>query len=132
MDEVIRKYELKSPITDNEVTESVSFNLMFPTQIGPVGDFKAYLRPETAQGIFINFKRLLDFNHVGVCAVFEYFPFRADCHSQRHKLARVFAMKFRRDKASYVFASSQCAKSSISLIRTISLIQSSLKWLTLS
>lgn len=37
---------------------------MFSTQIGPTGDFKAYLRPETAQGIFINFKRLLEFNEV--------------------------------------------------------------------
>uniref|UniRef100_A0A914DM22 Glycine--tRNA ligase n=1 Tax=Acrobeloides nanus TaxID=290746 RepID=A0A914DM22_9BILA len=62
MDDVIRKFNLKSPITGNDVTEAVSFNLMFPTQIGPTGDFRAYLRPETAQGIFINFKRLLEFN----------------------------------------------------------------------
>jgi len=62
MHETIVKYGFKSPSTGNDVTEPVSFNLMFPTQIGPTGDFRAYLRPETAQGIFINFRRLLDFN----------------------------------------------------------------------
>ncbi|KAF7634404.1 AA_TRNA_LIGASE_II domain-containing protein [Meloidogyne graminicola] len=60
--ETIRKYKFKSPLNGNDLTDPVSFNLMFPTQIGPTGDFSAYLRPETAQGIFINFKRLLEFN----------------------------------------------------------------------
>jgi len=38
------------------------FNMMFKTQIGPVADEDSYgyLRPETAQGIFINFKNVLD------------------------------------------------------------------------
>ncbi|RDI96639.1 glycine--tRNA ligase [Meiothermus sp. QL-1] len=38
------------------------FNMMFRTQIGPVADEDSfgYLRPETAQGIFINFKNILD------------------------------------------------------------------------
>uniref|UniRef100_A0A7E4V802 Glycine--tRNA ligase n=1 Tax=Panagrellus redivivus TaxID=6233 RepID=A0A7E4V802_PANRE len=62
MDAVIKKYGFKSPITKNDVSEPVSFNLMFPSQIGPTGDAKAFLRPETAQGIFINFKRLYEFN----------------------------------------------------------------------
>uniref|UniRef100_A0A915E3P4 glycine--tRNA ligase n=1 Tax=Ditylenchus dipsaci TaxID=166011 RepID=A0A915E3P4_9BILA len=62
MHQVITTYGFKSPSTGNDLSEPVSFNLMFPTQIGPTGDFKAYLRPETAQGIFINFKRLLEFN----------------------------------------------------------------------
>ncbi|BFF96498.1 glycine--tRNA ligase [Drosophila madeirensis] len=35
---------------------------MFATQIGPTGLVKGFLRPETAQGIFVNFKRLLEFN----------------------------------------------------------------------
>jgi len=45
-----------------ELTEPRAFNLMFSTQIGPVAnnDHKAYLRPETAQGIFTNFKNVLD------------------------------------------------------------------------
>uniref|UniRef100_A0A0N4Z2J1 Glycine--tRNA ligase n=1 Tax=Parastrongyloides trichosuri TaxID=131310 RepID=A0A0N4Z2J1_PARTI len=62
MQNVIAKYNFKSPITGNDLTEPQAFNLMFPTEIGPTGDFKAYLRPETAQGIFVNFKRLLEFN----------------------------------------------------------------------
>lgn len=38
------------------------FNLMFETRIGPSGSGKAYLRPETAQGQFLNFQKLLEFN----------------------------------------------------------------------
>lgn len=63
MERVIRKFNFKSPL-GNDVSEPCQFNLMFPTQIGPTGDYKAYLRPETAQGIFINFKRLYEFNQV--------------------------------------------------------------------
>lgn len=45
-----------------DVTPPRQFNLMFRTMIGPVEDESglAYLRPETAQGIFVNFKNLLD------------------------------------------------------------------------
>ena len=38
------------------------FNLMFKTTIGPEGTRIGFLRPETAQGIFVNFKKLLEFN----------------------------------------------------------------------
>ena len=43
-------------------TEARDFNLMFKTHAGPVADSAAvaYLRPETAQGMFINFKAVLD------------------------------------------------------------------------
>jgi glycyl-tRNA synthetase len=39
-----------------------AFNMMFKTQVGPVADDEsfAYLRPETAQGMFVNFKNVLD------------------------------------------------------------------------
>ena len=45
-----------------DLTEPRQFNLMFKTNIGPVDDGKtfAYLRPETAQQIFINFKNVVD------------------------------------------------------------------------
>ncbi|KAF3703626.1 Glycine--tRNA ligase [Channa argus] len=56
------KYNVKSPTTGNDLTPPVSFNLMFQTSIGPGGNMPGYLRPETAQGIFLNFKRLLEFN----------------------------------------------------------------------
>ena len=47
-----------------ELTEAREFNLMFETHVGPVKDSAsvAYLRPETAQGIFINFKNVLQFS----------------------------------------------------------------------
>jgi glycyl-tRNA synthetase len=45
-----------------DLTEPRAFNLMFKTMVGPVEDKNsyAYLRPETAQGIFINFKNIVD------------------------------------------------------------------------
>ncbi len=45
-----------------ELTEPRDFNLMMKVNIGPVVDENsyAYLRPETAQGIFVNFKNILD------------------------------------------------------------------------
>uniref|UniRef100_A0AAV2L786 Glycine--tRNA ligase n=1 Tax=Knipowitschia caucasica TaxID=637954 RepID=A0AAV2L786_KNICA len=56
------KYNVKSPSTGNDLTPPTSFNLMFQTSIGPGGNTPGYLRPETAQGMFLNFKRLLEFN----------------------------------------------------------------------
>src|ERR687888_844909 len=46
-----------------DLTDARQFNLMFETNVGPVRDTAsvAYLRPETAQGIFINFKNVLQF-----------------------------------------------------------------------
>jgi glycyl-tRNA synthetase len=46
---------------DCDLTEARRFNLMFQTHVGPVEDSasRAFLRPETAQGIFINFKNVL-------------------------------------------------------------------------
>jgi glycyl-tRNA synthetase len=41
-------------------SEPKVFNLMFETKIGPSGDQISYLRPETAQGIFVNFKNVVD------------------------------------------------------------------------
>ncbi len=45
--------------------EARQFNMMFATQIGAVEDSsaKVYLRPETAQGIFVNFKNIVDSFH---------------------------------------------------------------------
>uniref|UniRef100_A0A1B6CRR6 glycine--tRNA ligase n=1 Tax=Clastoptera arizonana TaxID=38151 RepID=A0A1B6CRR6_9HEMI len=62
MNDVLKKYNIRSPLTGNDLTEPIEFNLMFQTQIGPSGLIKGFLRPETAQGIFVNFKRLLEFN----------------------------------------------------------------------
>ena len=45
-----------------ELTEPRAFNMMFKTNVGPVEDTGsvAYLRPETAQGIFLNFRSVMD------------------------------------------------------------------------
>jgi glycyl-tRNA synthetase len=44
-----------------KLSETWNFNLMFRTNIGPKGNKPGYMRPETAQGIFIMFKRLSRF-----------------------------------------------------------------------
>jgi len=57
------------------LTEPRDFNLMFKTIVGALGteDDAAYLRPETAQGIFVNFKNVLDSTRVklplGICQI---------------------------------------------------------------
>jgi len=50
------------------LTEARQFNLMFETKVGPLAsdDAKAYLRPETAQGIFQNFKNVVDTGRVKI------------------------------------------------------------------
>ncbi len=49
----------------NDLTEARPFNMLFRTFAGPVEDTAAqtYLRPETAQGMFVNFKNILDSMH---------------------------------------------------------------------
>jgi glycyl-tRNA synthetase len=51
----------KCPECGGELTEPRNFNLMFKTHLGPVDDggFVVYLRPETAQGIYVNFKNVV-------------------------------------------------------------------------
>ena len=63
LNETINKLAIKNPETGGNLSEAYPFNLMFATQIGPSGNAKGYLRPETAQGHFVNFKHLLEFNH---------------------------------------------------------------------
>ncbi|HEY8343948.1 MAG TPA: glycine--tRNA ligase [Bacillota bacterium] len=51
----------RCPECGGELTEARNFNLMFKTYLGPVEESAAivYLRPETAQGIFVNFQNVL-------------------------------------------------------------------------
>ncbi|MCK9430736.1 MAG: glycine--tRNA ligase [Candidatus Omnitrophica bacterium] len=53
------------PECSGELTESRPFNLMFKTHQGPVEDTSniIYIRPETAQGMFVNFLNILDSRH---------------------------------------------------------------------
>ena len=48
------------PECGGKLGEERDFNLMFETKVGAQGDVKSYLRPETAQGIFVNFKNVVD------------------------------------------------------------------------
>ncbi len=50
---------------ENSFGEPVQFNMMFKTHVGPVDDDSSisYLRPETAQGIFTNYKNVVDSFH---------------------------------------------------------------------
>ena len=59
--EIIREKGLKSP-KGNDLSDVRSFNMMFQTNVGAVVNENsiAYLRPETAQGIFTNYKNVID------------------------------------------------------------------------
>ena len=61
MDTVIAERGIKSP-DGNPLSKSRTFNMMFKTHIGATEseDSISYLRPETAQGIFTNFKNVVD------------------------------------------------------------------------
>lgn len=57
----VKEKGIKSP-EGNQLGSPAKFNMMFKTNIGPVEDDTsvAYLRPETAQGMFVNFKNIVD------------------------------------------------------------------------
>lgn len=64
INKIIEAKGLKSP-DGNELGKARQFNIMFETSIGSVEgeDTKLYLRGETAQGMFVNFKNILDTLH---------------------------------------------------------------------
>ncbi len=61
LSEVITKNNIKCPECGGKLGNVYEFNLMFKTSIGPGGKRTGYLRPETAQGMFVDFPRLLRF-----------------------------------------------------------------------
>ncbi len=58
----------RCPNCGGELTEPRQFNLMFKTHLGPVedGSSEVYLRPETAQGIYVNFKNVVQTSRVKI------------------------------------------------------------------
>ncbi len=64
MGALIKEKHIKSP-EGNELTVPQQFNMMFKTSVGSVdgSDTTVYLRPETAGGMFVNFKNILDTFH---------------------------------------------------------------------
>jgi glycyl-tRNA synthetase len=67
LEKIIKDNQIKCPVCGKiEWTEVRKFNLLFPVQLGIVEgeQGQAYLRGETAQGIFINFKNVVDSSRV--------------------------------------------------------------------
>jgi glycyl-tRNA synthetase len=64
-DKLARK---ECPECGGELTDTRKFNLMFKTNIGPVDDGSGliYLRPETAQGIYVNFRNIVQSNRMKI------------------------------------------------------------------
>ncbi|XP_020586265.1 glycine--tRNA ligase, mitochondrial 1-like [Phalaenopsis equestris] len=58
----LKEYDITAPDTKSPLSDPYPFNLMFQTSIGPSGLSPGYMRPETAQGIFVNFKDLYYYN----------------------------------------------------------------------
>ena len=56
------------PDCGGELTDTRKFNLMFKTHIGPTDDNSSviYLRPETAQGIYVNYKNIIQSNRMKI------------------------------------------------------------------
>ncbi len=57
IDQLIEKHGITCPSCKGNLSESDDFNMMFSVQIGPTGEHKGFLRPETAQGTYMNFFR---------------------------------------------------------------------------
>ena len=58
----------KCPDCGGELTDARNFNLMFKSHIGPAEDTASiiYLRPETAQGIYVNYKNIIQSNRMKI------------------------------------------------------------------
>lgn len=73
LDQLIKENDVKCPTCGGTLSYPEPFNLMFRTNIGPGGKKVGYLRPETAQGMFLNFLQL--YRHAreklpfGVCQI---------------------------------------------------------------
>ncbi|MDR1690409.1 MAG: glycine--tRNA ligase [Candidatus Methanoplasma sp.] len=62
LDDAFVKFDIKCPECGGKLGPVEEFNLMFKTNIGPGSSRVGYLRPETAQGIFVNYLNLYRYN----------------------------------------------------------------------
>ncbi|CAK7213724.1 hypothetical protein SCUCBS95973_001896 [Sporothrix curviconia] len=76
--ELIERYDIRNPNGDGKVLPPVPFNLMFQSTIGPSAAAPIYLRPETAQGQFLNFQKLLEFRRGAM-------PFASACIGKSYR-----------------------------------------------
>ncbi len=58
---IIRENDIRCPVCGGELGEVRPFLLLFQTQIGPYEGDKGFIRPETAQGAFVNFKKVYQY-----------------------------------------------------------------------
>ncbi|MHA2029679.1 MAG: glycine--tRNA ligase [Candidatus Kariarchaeaceae archaeon] len=58
LNDILINEDIKCPNCKGDLSKPRDFNMMFETNIGSVGGVKGYLRPETAQNIFLNFRRI--------------------------------------------------------------------------
>ncbi|PIV69667.1 MAG: glycine--tRNA ligase [Euryarchaeota archaeon CG01_land_8_20_14_3_00_38_12] len=57
IDTMIKNLKIGCPDCKGGLGNASVFNMMFPVSVGPKGRDKAFLRPETAQGVYLNFRR---------------------------------------------------------------------------
>lgn len=57
VDDRIKNLKIGCPDCNHRLGNASAFNMMFPVSVGPKGGDKAFLRPETAQGVYLNFRR---------------------------------------------------------------------------
>ncbi len=62
LEDAFMEFGIKCPECNGDLGKVEEFNLMFKTNIGPGSARVGYLRPETAQGIFVNFQNLYRYN----------------------------------------------------------------------
>lgn len=62
LEKAFLEFDIKCPECSGDLGKVDEFNLMFKTTIGPGSSRTGYLRPETAQGIFVNFQNLYRYN----------------------------------------------------------------------
>lgn len=70
--EIVRKHNIKCPACKGQLADVTVLNMMFPLAVGSEAA-KAYLRPETAQGVYVSFRRLFELGRkalpLGVAAI---------------------------------------------------------------
>ncbi len=64
LDKIIKYQKVRCPKCGGKLSNVVLFNQMLSTNIGPVDGNTAYLRPETAQSIFVDYKSVVDSTRV--------------------------------------------------------------------
>jgi len=60
LDKIIKKHNIKCPKCKGPLEETAVLNMLFPLSVGAENPSKAYMRGETAQGAYVNFRRTFE------------------------------------------------------------------------